>query len=120
MNIHLFGRDVKDHSQNGASTAWTNRDSLFAKGTAWRLGPCDPGGVSPSTLIGLSRVTGSLFTGPGLPTIPSPRCGFFEPSNGIVGAPASSGSTRSLELTKAFSSAVPFAFSKISSRGRHD
>lgn len=92
-----------------AFPARANRDPLAAKGTALRLGPCDPGGVSPSTLFGLTRVTGSIFTGPGLSPPSSPQSGFFEPGDDGGDAPASSGPTRSLELTKAPRGAVPFA-----------
>jgi hypothetical protein len=74
-----------------AFTALANRGFLNVKGTGLGHRPCDPGGVSPSTLSGLTCVTGSIFTEPEFPTDVPPLCGSFEPSGTSVGIPATSG-----------------------------
>ena len=84
---------------------------LNRKGAGWS-GPCNPGGVSPSMHNDRSCVTGSIFTGPGLPTMSQSQIGFREPNCDIVGVPASSGSIQSLEETKAHRLA-PFPISLI-------
>gem|GEM_PF-3827623 len=68
---------------------------------AGRSGPCNPGGVSPSMHNDRSCITGSIFTGPALPTGAQLQIGFREPNCAPVGVPASSGSIQFLEETKA-------------------
>ena len=70
------------------------------KGAGWS-GPCNPGGASPSMHNDRSCITGSIFTGPALPTRAKLQIGFREPNFARVGVPASSGLIQSLEETKA-------------------
>src|SRR5712672_4519047 len=51
----------------------------YGKGVG-RSGPCNPGGVSPSLHNDFPCITGSIFTGPGLPHHRQLQIGFREPN----------------------------------------
>ena len=91
---------------NRLNVACTCVSLSYGKGVG-RSGPCNPGGVSPSLHHDPLSITGSIFTGPGLPHRCQLQIGFREPNWRWWSVPASSGPIQSLDKTKAYLSA-PF------------
>ena len=91
---------------NRLNVACTCVSLSYGKGVG-RSGPCNPGGVSPSLHNDFPCITGSIFTGPGLPHHRQLQIGFREPNWRWWSVPASSGPIQSLDKTKAYLSA-PF------------